>query len=599
MQLTTKGMLSDVDRWGRRLASAIRDYDADAAARIEGIVETLASDRVTVSVLGKAKRGKSTLVNALLGRNDDAVAPIDRLPASSCVSRFTRGDQDKATVTFLDGKQEAIPFTRIREFVTEEGNPGNRREVRLLDISGRFDGIDSNVMLVDTPGSGSIHEHHDALLFEFIPQSDAVVFLMTARMPIDQDEKKLLGEIKKADIRRLFFVINRVDESDPQDLTDAETHARSVLGEVGISPQKYYRISAKRAFQGDTAGSGVGDLLSDIRASIIAARSSIVRDRTLARINDVAVTLTEALKVRLEMARQSAADIEALIEDLQRRRREEMPRLQESLRDFTGRWDAELDDLLRQGVAVKESLLVDALGWVESAATLTLDSFARDLPARIHAEWLGRMTPAIEGLQAKLAGVLATFEADVRSREVGLAQGVRMAGVKDSAWNTAMDMGQGGLMVAAGAGISVIPSLVATSATGLVGSLASLATAPLWMLCGPVGAFAVAAGAFTAFKGWHLSKQRVRDRLPTAVRDHVNGLLSNLQNEVVPQLRKQGREIAGAAETSLVQRREQIIKAVEDARAQKPSPEAAAALKQVMERITNILGERPEISVER
>jgi GTP-binding protein EngB required for normal cell division len=599
MQLTTKGMLSDVDRWGRRLASAIREYDADAAARIEGIVETLASDRVTVSVLGKAKRGKSTLVNALLGRNDDAVAPIDRLPASSCVSRFTHGTEDKATVTFLDGKQEAIPFERIREFVTEEGNPGNRREVRLLDISGRFDGIDSNVVLVDTPGAGSIHEHHDALLFEFIPQSDAVVFLMTARMPIDQDEKKLLGEIKKADVRRLFFVVNRIDESDPQDLADAESHARAVLGEVGISPQKYYRISAKRAFEGDAAGSGVAELLSDIRTSIIAARSSIVRDRTLARIKDVVATVAEALQVRIDLAHQSTADIDSLIEDLQRRRKEEMPKLQESLKDFTGRWDAELDDLFRQGVAVKESLLGDALGWVESAATLTLDSFARDLPPRIHAEWLGRMTPAIEGLQSKLAGVLATFEADIRSSEIGLAQGIRMAGVKDSALNTAMDMGQGGLIVAAGAGIGAIPSLVATGATGWIGTLAGWSTAPLWLVCGPVSAFVVAAGAFTAFQGWRLSKQRLRDRLSAATRDHVNGLLSNLQNEVVPRLRKEGREIAGAAETSLVQRREQIIKAVEDARAKKPSPEAAAALRQVMERITNVLGERPEVSVER
>jgi hypothetical protein len=209
------------------------------------------------------------------------------------------------------------------------------------------------------------------------------------------------------------------------------------------------------------------------------------------------------------------------------------------------------------------------------------------------------MTPAIEGLQSKLAGVLATFEADIRSSEIGLAQGIRMAGVKDSALNTAMDMGQGGLIVAAGAGIGAIPSLVATGATGWIGTLAGWSTAPLWLVCGPVSAFVVAAGAFTAFQGWRLSKQRLRDRLSAATRDHVNGLLSNLQNEVVPRLRKEGREIAGAAETSLVQRREQIIKAVEDARAKKPSPEAAAALRQVMERITNVLGERPEVSVER
>ena len=39
---------------------------------------------------GKAKRGKSTLINALLGRRDDLLAPVDQLPASNVLCRFVR-----------------------------------------------------------------------------------------------------------------------------------------------------------------------------------------------------------------------------------------------------------------------------------------------------------------------------------------------------------------------------------------------------------------------------------------------------------------------------------------------------------------------------
>jgi hypothetical protein len=127
--------------------------------------------------------------------------------------------------------------------------------------------------------------------------------------------------------------------------------------------------------------------------------------------------------------------------------------------------------------------------------------------------------------------------------------------------------------------------------------MAGLATSPLWMLCGPVSAFVVAAGAFTAFQGWRLSKQRLRDRLPSAVRDYLGGLLSNLNNEVVPQLRKEGQAIADAAESSLEQRRDQIMKAVEDAKANRPSPQVVAHLKQRVDTFAALFNERPEVTV--
>jgi GTPase SAR1 family protein len=56
-----------------------------------------------LAVLGKAKRGKSTLINALLGRKDDTLAPIDKLPASSAITRFRYGNE-KAAVAFRDGR---------------------------------------------------------------------------------------------------------------------------------------------------------------------------------------------------------------------------------------------------------------------------------------------------------------------------------------------------------------------------------------------------------------------------------------------------------------------------------------------------------------
>jgi len=90
------------------------------------------------------------------------------------------------------------------------------------------------LILVDTPGAGSIHEHHDQILHAFIPQSDAVIFLVTAGMPVDEDEQALLKKIQAADIKKVFFALNKVDVENPQDIDDAVTHNQRCLDEAAF-----------------------------------------------------------------------------------------------------------------------------------------------------------------------------------------------------------------------------------------------------------------------------------------------------------------------------------------------------------------------------
>ena len=207
--------------WARQILAALgKRADVAAIQEVTQAINGLLSDRFCLAVLGKAKRGKSTLLNAVLGRKDDTLAPVDKLPASSAISRFRWADTERATVGFRDGRQEQIGVERIREFVTEEFNKENAKGVNLVEIEGPFPRLDHDVELVDTPGAGSIHEHHDALLHAFIPQADAVIFLVTARMPLDQDELDLLQQVKAADIRKVFFAVNKVDESSEQDIAD-------------------------------------------------------------------------------------------------------------------------------------------------------------------------------------------------------------------------------------------------------------------------------------------------------------------------------------------------------------------------------------------
>jgi hypothetical protein len=97
---------------GRELLAALRDR--------------LGAARLRVLVAGEAKRGKSTLVNALL--------PAGVTPVTAVATTVRYGDDPHAEVRFADGREEKQPVLALPDLVTERGNPGNRRRIAAVTV---------------------------------------------------------------------------------------------------------------------------------------------------------------------------------------------------------------------------------------------------------------------------------------------------------------------------------------------------------------------------------------------------------------------------------------------------------------------------------
>src|SRR6202035_5218087 len=103
-----------------------RDREQIAALR-----ERLAAARLRVLVAGEAKRGKSTLVNALLGR---AVLPAGVTPLTAVATTVRYGDDPHAQVRFANGHEEKQPLSALPDLVTERGHPGNQRHIASVTV---------------------------------------------------------------------------------------------------------------------------------------------------------------------------------------------------------------------------------------------------------------------------------------------------------------------------------------------------------------------------------------------------------------------------------------------------------------------------------
>jgi hypothetical protein len=109
------------------LAALAPAADSEMLAALRG---RLRAARLRVLVVGEAKRGKSTLVNALLGRE---VLPVGVTPLTALATAVRHGPDEHVEVRFLDG-QDRFPLAALDDLVTERGNRANSRAIAGVTI---------------------------------------------------------------------------------------------------------------------------------------------------------------------------------------------------------------------------------------------------------------------------------------------------------------------------------------------------------------------------------------------------------------------------------------------------------------------------------
>jgi predicted transcriptional regulator len=138
------------DPLGRALSELAELGTERDRERLAALRDRLASARLRILVAGEAKRGKSTLINALLGRE---VLPSGVTPLTAVATTVRYGDDQHAEARFADGHEEKFPLAALPDLVTERGNPGNRRRITGVTVYLAAAVLEGGVELVDTPGT--------------------------------------------------------------------------------------------------------------------------------------------------------------------------------------------------------------------------------------------------------------------------------------------------------------------------------------------------------------------------------------------------------------------------------------------------------------
>lgn len=170
----------------------------DLAGRLDGVAERLARTDTVVCVVGEFKKGKSALINALIGRD---VCPVDDDLATMAVTVVRYAPEPGAIVRRrADGELliEAIPADEAGRWVAETDGDDRRHGVEVVEVGLPNPFLERGIALVDTPGVGGLNAAHAAATLAFLPSADALVFVTDASTELSRPELDFLAAAMKA-----------------------------------------------------------------------------------------------------------------------------------------------------------------------------------------------------------------------------------------------------------------------------------------------------------------------------------------------------------------------------------------------------------------
>lgn len=302
--------------------SAMMKYSDHKGALQRCIDETIALDRVSLValnelreklkseafhllVVGQFKRGKTSLVNALLGAD---LLPVAVVPLTSIVTIITYGETLRIEVHFQDGRRAEIGAERLPEFVTEKGNPRNVKQVGEVVIAYPSSYLTGGVRLIDTPGVGSVYQHNTDVAYRYLPKADAALFLLSVDQPLGRAELDFLKDVREY-AHKIFFLLNKADYLAEEDLKESIEFSTTTLQEVMGPGVRIFPVSAKLALEGRRGGSE--ELLErSLLPSFTAALDAFLMDEK------GAVLLLSVTRAFLRMVSQAKLEVELELKSL-------------------------------------------------------------------------------------------------------------------------------------------------------------------------------------------------------------------------------------------------------------------------------------------
>lgn len=201
-----------------RSAQAVDTKDETLLTESRELLARLAEDRFNLLVVGRFSRGKSTLLNAILGGE---YLPTGIVPLTSAITTVRYGSRKQVVLHFIDSRLSSqVSLSQLSQYVTQKENPGNVKRLAYAEIQFPVEILRRGLFFVDSPGLGSPILENTLTTERFLPEADAFVLVTSYESPLSEEEDRILSRIRNTG-KKLFVVMNKQDTVDAAERAEA------------------------------------------------------------------------------------------------------------------------------------------------------------------------------------------------------------------------------------------------------------------------------------------------------------------------------------------------------------------------------------------
>jgi len=310
-----------------RLADLAEAFAAEqVTADARSVAERVSEGRFYVACIGQFKRGKSSILNALVGAR---VLPTGVVPVTAVPTIVRYGSHGAARVRFDAAGWTDIPVNSVDEYVSEEKNPENAKHVAALEVFVASPLLATGMCFVDTPGLGSVFTGNTAATQAFIPHIDAALVVIGADPPLAGEELVLVEAVARH-VQDLIITLNKADRTTDTERAAAVAFARRQLEKrLRHEVPPFFEVSAAEQLEHRGTGRDWAKLVAALKQLVERSGRRLIRaacDRGLERISaELLLIITEereALQRPIEDSERRIAVMKQTIADAERSMRE-------------------------------------------------------------------------------------------------------------------------------------------------------------------------------------------------------------------------------------------------------------------------------------
>ena len=495
----------------------------------------LAASRYLALTVGEFKRGKSSLLNALIGQS---LFPVDTDIATATVCTLSWAEEPRAVVYFLPEKEDGpaqeprtIPLAEIPRYATVAGHQEGDPAVGRIDMLAPIPQLRSGLILVDTPGVGSMNPAHTAATNGFLPEADALLFVASAVEPLGTVELSFLARAYEA-CPIVLTVVSMIDKTGDEDAVVDQIRGR--IAEVtGMAPEQVdlVAVSAVRKWNGVrnadpamVAASGFPELERQLWTRLATTVALARLGRALDTLQNVASDSAAPLRNELVglSGREQLTRLDAELQEAQARAakaRAEAPRRSRMLTEELDRAVGPIQRRLRQAFDSVLAAFYEAIEdhqVVGDPAVVVNRVIEQIVEAQARAN--RDLTAAIDEIAARFSDDLTIPLTGTTSETEGATLAIDMPHVNTPSRNFSnfrLTWTGGATGAAAGVAVGTIAALIFPPAAAVIGA---------GLVAGPLIGY-VAGHLFGMYGGWRQAKEqgqreddaKRRERLRNAV----------------------------------------------------------------------------------